>query len=129
MRRGDLAAQRAAVERGAGGLRARARRPGWPALRDAARELLDYAERRTKSALSRLPSARMTATDYLEGDGVIDDDLEIRVSVAIEDGVFYADFTGTRDAAPGNVNCPIAVTRSEERRVGKECRSRWSPYH
>ena len=23
----------------------------------------------------------------------------------------------------------IAITRSEERRVGKECRSRWSPYH
>jgi len=112
MRRGDLAAQRAAVERGASGLRSLARRHGWAALRDAARELLDYAERRTKSALSRLPSARMTATDYLEGDGVIDDDLEIRVSVAIEDGVFHADFTGTRDAAPGNVNCPIAVTRS-----------------
>ena len=25
------------------------------------------------------------------------------------------------------VECPIE--RSEERRVGKECRSRWSPYH
>src|SRR2546422_11652682 len=24
---------------------------------------------------------------------------------------------------------PTAMTRSEERRVGKECRSRWSPYH
>ena len=23
----------------------------------------------------------------------------------------------------------ILTTRSEERRVGKECRSRWSPYH
>ena len=23
----------------------------------------------------------------------------------------------------------LAVIRSEERRVGKECRSRWSPYH
>ena len=23
----------------------------------------------------------------------------------------------------------IAIIRSEERRVGKECRSRWSPYH
>ena len=23
----------------------------------------------------------------------------------------------------------VKVTRSEERRVGKECRSRWSPYH
>ena len=26
-------------------------------------------------------------------------------------------------------NNAIIVTRSEERRVGKECRSRWSPYH
>src|SRR5256885_2748201 len=27
-------------------------------------------------------------------------------------------------------NAPAAfATRSEERRVGKECRSRWSPYH
>src|SRR5256885_15423363 len=24
---------------------------------------------------------------------------------------------------------PLAALRSEERRVGKECRSRWSPYH
>src|SRR2546430_16602911 len=24
---------------------------------------------------------------------------------------------------------PAALERSEERRVGKECRSRWSPYH
>ena len=34
-----------------------------------------------------------------------------------------------------NVNALVKVgeiyenTRSEERRVGKECRSRWSPYH
>ena len=29
-----------------------------------------------------------------------------------------------------NLPCDwIIVTRSEERRVGKECRSRWSPYH
>ena len=27
---------------------------------------------------------------------------------------------------PGNI---LKVDRSEERRVGKECRSRWSPYH
>ena len=113
MRRGDLAAQRAAVERGAQGLRALARRHGWNALCDAARELLDYAERRTKSVLGRLRyEGSMEATDWLEGDGVIDEDLPIRVSVTIEDGVFHADFTGTRDAAPGNVNCPIAVTRS-----------------
>ena len=26
-------------------------------------------------------------------------------------------------------NALVQTTRSEERRVGKECRSRWSPYH
>src|SRR2546425_5081300 len=31
------------------------------------------------------------------------------------------------NAANGSVS--FAVARSEERRVGKECRSRWSPYH
>ena len=28
-----------------------------------------------------------------------------------------------------NVGCIPSKSRSEERRVGKECRSRWSPYH
>src|SRR3712207_9577135 len=27
------------------------------------------------------------------------------------------------------VGAPLHYERSEERRVGKECRSRWSPYH
>ena len=27
------------------------------------------------------------------------------------------------------INYLLKVERSEERRVGKECRSRWSPYH
>ena len=31
--------------------------------------------------------------------------------------------------APMGVALPPMSVRSEERRVGKECRSRWSPYH
>ena len=37
-----------------------------------------------------------------------------------------------RDKKEEARNIPLkmgALTRSEERRVGKECRSRWSPYH
>src|SRR3712207_2208273 len=35
-----------------------------------------------------------------------------------------------RDGEPVSVEIVEKyVTRSEERRVGKECRSRWSPYH
>ena len=36
------------------------------------------------------------------------------------------------DLGMGNPDIPTPkhiVDRSEERRVGKECRSRWSPYH
>ena len=36
-----------------------------------------------------------------------------------------------RVVTPGRVKAEALVShgRSEERRVGKECRSRWSPYH
>ena len=30
---------------------------------------------------------------------------------------------------PEGANLGLSCGRSEERRVGKECRSRWSPYH
>ena len=33
------------------------------------------------------------------------------------------------DGITFEVPTPTRVVRSEERRVGKECRSRWSPYH
>src|SRR5256886_10228832 len=35
---------------------------------------------------------------------------------------------GALAVAPSDHNVVYAGTRSEERRVGKECRSRWSPY-
>ncbi len=111
-RRADLAAQRAAVARGAEGLRALAARYGWTAVRGAATDLLDYAERRAREALGRLSASALTATDWLEGDGVDDADLGVSVRVDIADGIFRVDFTGTAPAARGNVNCPLAVARS-----------------
>src|SRR2546430_1499572 len=35
--------------------------------------------------------------------------------------------TGGLDERPHGID--VLLDRSEERRVGKECRSRWSPYH
>ena len=58
--------------------------------------------------------------------------------------VYHSSFDNTRNSNPGcccgwtpsaDVNWAAFETwgaggdRSEERRVGKECRSRWSPYH
>jgi N-methylhydantoinase B len=112
VRRADLAAQRAAVARGAEGLRALARRHGWTTVCAAARDLMDYAERRTRAALADLSVSDCRATDWLEGDGVTDDDLVIAVRLDVRDGVVHADFTGTAPAAAGNVNCPLGVARS-----------------
>ena len=57
-------------------------------------------------------------------------------------GVVETDGTNTRYVGSGVIKLPVdqplaprlkvlaeSLTRSEERRVGKECRSRWSPYH
>jgi N-methylhydantoinase B len=112
LRRGDLAAQRAATAKGVEGMRALVARYGWPAVRAAARDLIGYAARRTRAALTRIPATGLAASVWLEGDGVDDADISITVRVDIRDGAFHADFTGTAPAVRGNVNCPLAVTRS-----------------
>ena len=53
---------------------------------------------------------------------------------SIDDSLFVSTRKGEKYFKPLNVVCPECkshdvLTRSEERRVGKECRSRWSPYH
>src|ERR1043166_1136575 len=52
---------------------------------------------------------------------------DARYPLVINHGHFPADFGGFRPEPP-DTTAPC-VYRSEERRVGKECRSPWSPYH
>ena len=40
-----------------------------------------------------------------------------------------AEGSGEAEESGGGVDDASQKARSEERRVGKECRSRWSPYH
>ena len=49
----------------------------------------------------------------------------------VRDGtpVALADDPGTSGDDEDGDGDPMLPSRSEERRVGKECRSRWSPYH
>ena len=49
--------------------------------------------------------------------------LELLVERVLADGTVAAHMRASKKPPVG------ATTRSEERRVGKECRSRWSPYH
>ena len=64
-----------------------------------------------------LKAKKNFCVDLVDGDGfVIEED-----GFCVEkDSLWMIDFEDEEDYLNG---------RSEERRVGKECRSRWSPYH
>jgi N-methylhydantoinase B len=112
LRRGDFRAQAAANRVAERRVQELAARWGLPTLLAGFDEVLAYAERRTRDALSRLPDGTYRSETELEGDGVTDDDIPIRVAVTIEGDSARIDFAGTSPAVAGNVNCPIAVTRS-----------------
>ena len=50
-----------------------------------------------------------TTSDVIEA---VDGDLEIRVAVSVTGDVVDIDFAGTASQHAGNLNCPLAVTRS-----------------
>ena len=53
---------------------------------------------------------------------------EMKDFVSLRENKFKSQTETIADLIAENENIKI-ITRSEERRVGKECRSRWSPYH
>ena len=60
-----------------------------------------------------------------------DQEFAARVREVIQkfDAYMHEKNTWASQHAPQLLASPVAYFRSEERRVGKECRSRWSPYH
>jgi N-methylhydantoinase B len=112
LRRGDLRAQIAAnniAEERVGELIERRSKEVVLAAFD---EVVSYAERRTREAIRELPDGEHEAEDFMEGDGITDDDISIRATVTIQDDSMTIDFAGTADQVRGNINCPLPVTRS-----------------
>src|SRR4051794_26888967 len=108
-RRADLRAQLAANRTGARRLVELAGRLGADALREATAAVLDYAERRTRACLAALPDGPREARDVLEA---IDGDLELRLTATVDGDRLILDFDGSAGQDAGNLNCPLAVTRS-----------------
>jgi N-methylhydantoinase B len=108
-RRADLRAQLAANRAGARRLAELAGRAGLETLRAATAEVLDYAERRTRACLADLPAGTRRARDVLEART---QDLTLRLAATVEGERLVLDFAGTDPQHDGNLNCPLAVTRS-----------------
>jgi N-methylhydantoinase B/oxoprolinase/acetone carboxylase alpha subunit len=76
---------------------------------------LDYGERLVRAELRAMPDGSWTFDDVLDSSGPGDDQREpIRIAVRVtkRDDAISFDFTGTDSQRPGNVNAPLAVTRS-----------------
>jgi len=108
-RRADLRAQLAANATGAVRLQELARRVGETRLRDATDAVLDYSERRMRACLAALDDGERTAADVLEGRG---GDIALRLRASVRGEELVLDFAGSADQDAGNLNCPLAVTRS-----------------
>jgi N-methylhydantoinase B len=108
-RRGDLRAQLAAHHLAGQRIDDLCARRGRERVAAAMTELLAYSERVVRAAIERLPDGRFEGTDVLESPHGL---LEIRVAVTVAGDEIDIDFAGTADQHDGNLNCPLAVTRS-----------------
>jgi N-methylhydantoinase B len=108
-RRADLRAQLAANRAGASRLCELAERLGAERLREATDAVLDYSEQRTRACLGALGHGVREAEDVLEG---IDGDLPLRLRATVDGQRLLLDFSGSAAQHHGNLNCPLAVTRS-----------------
>jgi N-methylhydantoinase B len=108
-RRADLRAQLAANRTGALRLSELAARLGADRLRAATDEVLDYAERRTRACLAALPDGVLLAEDLLEAP---EEDLRLQLRATVAGEQLILDFEGSAPQHDGNLNCPLAVTRS-----------------
>jgi N-methylhydantoinase B len=108
-RRGDLNAQLAAHRLAEHRLAELVERRGAQTVTAAMDELYRYSERVVRAAIARLPDGRYEARDVLEPR---EGSLEIKVAVTIAGDEIEIDFAGTSPQHEGNLNCPLAVTRS-----------------
>jgi N-methylhydantoinase B len=74
--------------------------------------VIEYSRERVESELADLPDGEYGATDFLEGDGVRDEDVPVEATVEIDGSSLAVDFEGTAEQVPGNLNAPLAVAKS-----------------
>lgn len=109
---GDLEAQFAANATASKRLREMVDRYGLSRTLEAMDELQDYAERRFRAAITRIPAGVYTAVETMDGHPWGLGELEIRATVTVDGDRISVDFTGSAEQVVGNVNCPFASTVS-----------------
>ena len=108
----DLQAQLASLQIGKAEVRRLVTRYGADRFVAASAELVDQSERRMRQIIEALPDGTYRAEDRVDGDGLVDDPVPVKVAVTVEGSELAVDFTGTGAQTRGPINCPIAATES-----------------
>ena len=88
------------------------------------KEFKPFKEGKVREVYDNGDSLIIVATDRISAfDNILKNRITDKGAILTQMSKFWFDFT--KDVVPN----PPQRLRSEERRVGKECRSRWSPYH
>ena len=96
------------------------------AVSETSSETVEQVEERVE-AVSDGSSETAEAVEALETQAEAAPATSEEHSVAAFDNTAVATLSETSE--PSETEPKLGLLRSEERRVGKECRSRWSPYH
>jgi N-methylhydantoinase B len=110
--RGDLMAQVAANQLGARRLTEILDDWGPEMFQAACTELIDYAERRTRSALADLPDGHARYVDYLEHTGTEEAEVPLVATVTKHGDSLAVDLSETADQVAGAINCSYAIAES-----------------
>lgn len=77
--------------------------------RAALSELNDYGLRMAQSGIATIPDGVYHFRDVMDDDGQGSDNIAIELNLDITNGKVVADFSGSAEQVPGNINCPISV--------------------
>ena len=102
---GDLSAGVAAVHIAAERLGAIIDRYGIAATKETFTAILAHGEATAREALRSIPPGVYEAEDIIDGDGITDAPIPVRVRVTVTAEKLIADFTGTADQTEGPINC------------------------
>jgi N-methylhydantoinase B len=111
-RRADFEAQIGSLKTGEMRLLEIVERRGEKEARDYAAQLISYSARMMRSAIAAIPDGIYKAEDALDDDGIVDNEIPIRVSITIKGDRAVVDFTGSSPQVAGAVNAVEAITVS-----------------
>jgi N-methylhydantoinase B len=110
---GDLRAQLAACHIAEAALVDMAARYGNDKLQAYMTELVDYAERMTRAALTELPDGVYDFLDHIDDDGIdVGVPIPLKVTITKTGDRIHADWTGTAQQVKGAINNTLSYTKS-----------------